>query len=110
MIRDTTPTHIYKQPLIGWIVDAAWLECQACRDEDETAPQHLPPTTASPCSWGGLVLMAPSHLHNDDPVPSTYSHAYKPLLIGWIVGTDGRGREEGNGDNNRDDGTMGMMR
>ena len=50
----------YEKLLIGWIVGAVWLECQVCRDdEDETAAQHLSPTTASPCSQGGMGANGP---------------------------------------------------
>jgi hypothetical protein len=56
-------THAYEQLLIGWIVGAARLQRQVHGDEaDETAPQHLPPTTASPCLQGGLGANGPSSL------------------------------------------------
>jgi len=55
-------THFqpYEKLLIGWIVGAAWLECRACRDDnDETTAQHLPPTTVSPCLQGGMGANRP---------------------------------------------------
>jgi hypothetical protein len=58
--RPSTRFQPYEKLLVGWIVGAAWLECQARRDdEDETAAQHPPPTTASPCSQGGTGANGP---------------------------------------------------
>ena len=66
------------------------------------APQHPPPTTASPCSHGGLGANCPITT-STMTTSAQHSHAYEPLFVGWIVGAnenDNRGIEEGNGDDN----------
>ena len=32
------PSHTYKQLLVEWIVDAAWLECQVCSNASICPP------------------------------------------------------------------------
>ena len=61
-VKHQPSTHFqpYEKLLIGWIVGAAWLEHQAHRDdEDETAAQHLPPSTASSCLQDGTGANRP---------------------------------------------------
>ena len=42
--RTQHPPHAYEQSLVGWIVDAARLQCQARGDEEDvTAPSTRPP-------------------------------------------------------------------
>ena len=75
-------THVYEEPLVGWVL----LERQVRGDEvDEMAPQHPPPTTVSPRSQGGLGANCPV---TTSTTMSTHSHAYEPLLVGWIVSAD----------------------
>jgi hypothetical protein len=80
---------------MGWIVGATWVHRQVHGDEvDNMTPQHPPPTTASPCLQGGSGANGPSPLQ----APSTHSHAYEPLLVGWIVGADDNDRDNSNRD------------
>jgi len=61
-MKHQSSTHFqpYEKLLIGWIMGAAWLEYQVCRDDkDEIAAQHPPPTTASPCLQGGMGANGP---------------------------------------------------
>jgi hypothetical protein len=73
-------------------------------EESETAAQHPPPTTVSPCSQGGSGANGPVTPPRRR-APSTHSHVYEPLLVGWIVGTDENATAigEGNGDDQGDD-------
>jgi hypothetical protein len=74
---------------------AAQVQCQACSDEeDEMAPQHPPPTTASPFLQGGSGA---KDLITTSTTTMISTHAYKLLLLGWIVGADGNdtGIEQG---------------
>ena len=53
--------HAYEQSLVGWIIDAAWLQCQACRDkEDVTAPSTRPPPVQALARRVDWVLTVPS--------------------------------------------------
>jgi hypothetical protein len=82
---------------MGWIVGVAWLQCQARGDQEGQHPStHHPPLRAL-ARRVDRVLTALSRPPQQQQAPSTHSHAYEPLLVGWIVGADDRGIK-GNGD------------
>ena len=44
----------HSTPVSNYLVGATQVQCKVHSDEeDEMAPQHLPPTMASPCLQGG---------------------------------------------------------
>ena len=70
------------------------------------ASTHLPPLPALACRVDQVLI---AMLPDNNEWYSTHPNAYKPLLVGWIVGADGNdngAREEGNRDDNGDHGKM----
>jgi hypothetical protein len=76
--QHSTHPHVYEHLLVGWIV-GVYREGGG-RQRPSTRP---PPLRALARRVDRVLTAMPSH--NDDEQYSSRTHAYEPLLVGWIA-------------------------